>query len=39
VQGPELGEIQRIGAEIEKLLTGVRGTRGVFAERVIRVFT
>ena len=38
VQGPDLGEIQRIGAEIEELLTGVPGTRGVFAERVNQGF-
>jgi Cu(I)/Ag(I) efflux system membrane protein CusA/SilA len=34
VQGPKLGEIQRIGAHIEELLTPVKGTRAVFAERV-----
>ena len=28
VQGPDLGEIQRIGAQIEELLTGAPGTRG-----------
>ncbi len=38
VQGPELREIQRIGAQIEELLTGVPGTRGVFAERVNQGF-
>ncbi len=38
VQGPDLGEIQRIGAEIEELLGGVEGTRGVFAERVAQGF-
>jgi Cu(I)/Ag(I) efflux system membrane protein CusA/SilA len=38
VQGPELDEIQRIGSEIEELLTGVDGTRGVFAERVSQGF-
>jgi len=38
VQGPELGEIQRIGAQIEELLNGVPGTRGVFAERVNQGF-
>ncbi len=38
VQGPDLGEIQRIGAEIEELLTGVPGTRGVFPERVNQGF-
>ena len=38
VQGPELGEIQRIGSEIEELISGVDGTRGVFAERVSQGF-
>jgi copper/silver efflux system protein len=38
VQGPELSEIQRIGAQIEELLTGAPGTRGVFAERVNQGF-
>ncbi len=38
VQGPELDEIQRIGSEIEELLNGVEGTRGVFAERVSQGF-
>ncbi len=33
VQGPDVGEIQRIGSEVEKILAGVSGTRGVFAER------
>ena len=38
IQGPELGEIQRIGAEVEEILGRVRGTRGVFAERVSQGF-
>ena len=38
VQGPDLGEIQRIGSQIEEVLTGVPGTRGVFAERVNQGF-
>jgi Cu(I)/Ag(I) efflux system membrane protein CusA/SilA len=38
IQGPDLDEIQRIGAEIEELLAGVDGTRGVFAERVSQGF-
>jgi Cu(I)/Ag(I) efflux system membrane protein CusA/SilA len=38
VQGPNLSEIQRIGAEIEELLTPVEGTRAVFAERVSQGF-
>jgi copper/silver efflux system protein len=38
VQGPDLNEIQRIGSEIEELLTPVEGTRAVFAERVSQGF-
>ncbi len=38
VQGPDLDGIQRIGSEIEELLSGVEGTRGVFAERVSQGF-
>jgi len=38
VQGPDLGEIQRIGGQIQEILTGVAGTRGVFAERVAQGF-
>ena len=38
VQGPDVNEIQRIGSEIEKILTPVKGTRGVFAERVSQGF-
>ena len=38
IQGPHLPEIQRIGAEIEELLTPLEGTRGVFAERVSQGF-
>jgi copper/silver efflux system protein len=38
VQGPDLGEIQRIGSEIEETLTPVEGTRAVFAERVSQGF-
>ena len=38
IQGPDLDQIQRIGAEIEEILGGVRGTRGVFAERVAQGF-
>jgi copper/silver efflux system protein len=34
IQGPNLGEIQKIGSEIEEILQNVPGTRGVFAERV-----
>src|SRR5216684_2723970 len=38
VQGPDLRELQRIGAEIEEILTPVEGTRAVFAERVSQGF-
>ncbi len=38
IQGPELGEIQRIGSEMEEILGAVPGTRGVFAERVSQGF-
>ena len=38
VQGPDLNEIQRIGSEIEELLTSLNGTRAVFAERVSQGF-
>lgn len=38
IQGPDLGEIQEIGSEISEILAGVRGTHGVFAERVAQGF-
>src|SRR5271170_2459619 len=38
VQGPDINEIQRIGSEIEEVLTPVEGTRAVFAERVSQGF-
>ena len=38
IQGPDLGRIQELGAEIEKILGSVPGTRGVFAERVSQGF-
>jgi Cu(I)/Ag(I) efflux system membrane protein CusA/SilA len=38
IQGPSLGEIQRIGSQIEEILSSVPGTRGVFAERVSQGF-
>ena len=38
VQGPDLGEIQRIGGQIQEILSGVPGTRGIFAERVAQGF-
>jgi Cu(I)/Ag(I) efflux system membrane protein CusA/SilA len=38
VQGPNIGEIQRIGSTIEEILTPVEGTRAVFAERVSQGF-
>ena len=38
IQGPDLGQIQKIGSEISEILTGVQGTRSVFAERVAQGF-
>jgi copper/silver efflux system protein len=38
IQGPSLDEIQRIGSQVEEILGSVRGTRGVFAERVSQGF-
>ncbi|MGH7986879.1 MAG: efflux RND transporter permease subunit, partial [Candidatus Binataceae bacterium] len=38
IQGPDLGEIQKIGSEIDEILSGVKGTRSVFAERVNQGF-
>src|SRR5581483_5308965 len=38
VQGPDLGEVQRIALEIEEILGAVKGTRAVFAERVSQGF-
>lgn len=34
VSGPDLGEIQRIGEQLERILPAVRGTASVYAERV-----
>jgi Cu(I)/Ag(I) efflux system membrane protein CusA/SilA len=33
VFGPDLGKIEEVGVQIEKALTGLAGTRSVFAER------
>jgi len=33
ISGADLATIERIGAKVEELLPGVRGTRSVFAER------
>jgi Cu(I)/Ag(I) efflux system membrane protein CusA/SilA len=38
IQGPDLGEIQRIGSEIDEILRGLPDTRAVFAERVAQGF-
>ncbi|MDH3832521.1 MAG: CusA/CzcA family heavy metal efflux RND transporter, partial [Gammaproteobacteria bacterium] len=35
IAGPDLGVIEEIGKEIERVLTPVRGTVSVFAERVV----
>ena len=37
IQGPDLGEIQHIGSQIEEILSAVPNTRSVFAERVVVV--
>ncbi len=34
VFGPDLGKIEEIGAELERVLSNLEGTRSVFAERV-----
>jgi Cu(I)/Ag(I) efflux system membrane protein CusA/SilA len=34
IAGPDLERIQELGTRVEDLLRGVRGTRGVFAERI-----
>jgi copper/silver efflux system protein len=38
VQGPDINEIQRVGSQLEEILTPVEGTRAVFAERVAQGF-
>jgi copper/silver efflux system protein len=38
IQGPDLGVIQRIGSQIEEILSAAPGTRSVFAERVAQGF-
>src|SRR5215469_2114774 len=38
IQGPDLAEIQRLGSQIQEVLTPVEGTRAVFAERVSQGF-
>jgi len=38
IQGPDLGEIQHIGSQIEEILGAVPNTRSVFAERVAQGF-
>ena len=38
IQGPDLDQIQRIGSQIEEILSSVPGTRGIFAERVSQGF-
>ena len=38
IQGPDLGEIQRLGGQVQEILSGLPGTRGVFAERVAQGF-
>jgi Cu(I)/Ag(I) efflux system membrane protein CusA/SilA len=38
IQGPDLAEIQKLGGEIQEILTSLPRTRGVFAERVAQGF-
>ena len=38
IQGPDVERIQHIGSQIEEILGSVRGTRGIFAERVSQGF-
>ena len=38
IQGPDLAEIQKLGGEVQEILTSLPGTRGVFAERVAQGF-
>jgi Cu(I)/Ag(I) efflux system membrane protein CusA/SilA len=38
IQGPHIDGIQQVGAQIEKLLSGQKDVRGVFAERVSQGF-
>ncbi len=38
LQGPNLSELQRIGSQIEEILSSVPGTRSVYAERVAQGF-
>ncbi len=34
VLGPDIGELEKIGLDLEKRLQGIRGTRSVYAERL-----
>jgi copper/silver efflux system protein len=38
IQGPSIDGIQQVGAQIEKLLSGQKDVRGVFAERISQGF-
>jgi Cu(I)/Ag(I) efflux system membrane protein CusA/SilA len=38
IQGPDVDRIQKIGSQIEEILSSVPGTRGIFAERVSQGF-
>ena len=38
IQGPDVNRIQQIGSQIEEIFGPVRGTRGIFAERVSQGF-
>ena len=38
IQGPNLGGIQQIGAQVQQILSGIPATRSIFAERVSQGF-
>jgi copper/silver efflux system protein len=38
IQGPNLGGIQKLGEQVEKILSGLPGVRSIFAERVSQGF-
>ncbi len=38
IQGPDLAQIQDIGARMQQILTGIPATSSVFAERVSQGF-
>jgi Cu(I)/Ag(I) efflux system membrane protein CusA/SilA len=38
IQGPNLGDIQQVGSQVQQILSGLPGVRSVFAERVSQGF-